>query len=679
MPAGSYGSPTRNLVPFQQQNSPDRTWPATTANGARQNADLIDQRSSLSPTDAFFNGQPTRASTGGGGGMAGYFERLSSIELLFLISSLMFLILLALGLAGGYFCFRRQAANERRASAILRRKRRFMGAGGGGGAAGFIAPPPPSSAGLLQAAQAAASLRQSHPQYQPHQPLYFQHQRHHVAAPPSTSSPESDLSARGLLASTGGASGHLRRPHEQQHAAYMFSNRAFVPDAGHRSMGHKRAYGGGTSSPAPPPVLGRRADVGRHAHQSYRSVAQARPVEGRHALMPARKHHQLYSTSDNLAAHIAKHGAGGRQQGLHWAQQVRVDGTYAAQPTDTNAEGPLAGLSRAKSLSCVAGQQVPDLVSQFEGSSSKGGRRRWQPLPIGGTLARYQRAKESHRAQHPHHHDGRHSRLDSLLAAAADQSRVHRSPSPAGNAWLQMSSDSEIEPNNNNNSDSRIGDKQAPASKQALKGEGKLFLKSIEDSYITKFTEVEQQEYMKRDSLRPLGLTEWREKIAEQQQRRYRRAEQPAADESASAGHHQEQQAQISRPLVSEASSYRSSASETSEMPSIVQATPAAGEAPPMTGNSLDEAEYRSTNTNLRSLTELDVNFAKSLLRTNRPASFSTKTQDSEVNQTSQKLEPGSGQKAMEDCDLVVSPEYDLELAEEPTGANASRNTVSYV
>lgn len=132
--------PVGGLQRSNKRNRPPNYEPGATGNieslsdnlivAPAKSADLFRPRaSSNAQFDPLANGslsgniqlEPT--GTGNSRQPAGsYLERLSSVELLFLISSLMFLVLLALGLAGSFYCFRRQAAQQSRAraSAILR-------------------------------------------------------------------------------------------------------------------------------------------------------------------------------------------------------------------------------------------------------------------------------------------------------------------------------------------------------------------------------------------------------------------------------------------------------------------------------------------------------------------------------------------------------------------------------
>lgn len=643
----AYGGTVQELVPSAYADRPSTTGAGGAdlflqqANNrynpglARPSADLIDQRSSAPDAfpSNFAGGQPIRSTSGG---LTGYFERLSSIELLFLISSLMFLVLLGLGLAGGYFCFRRQAAHERQASAILRRKRRFVGN------LGMLSPHSSSSAGLLHL---PASLRA-----QPNNHHYYhqqrQHHQHHHGpppppAPPTTSSPESDLSGRrGLLATTN----HLSRDEQHGRPTYMFNNQAFVPDP---AMLSAHRYG------RDKPVIGRRGDP-----KGIFGRGGAGPVSSRQAAAMLHNHHHNhraptpYSMND-ISASANKYGRS--QQGLYRARPIYVD---------HNEDEPRE-LSRAKSLTCVPGGRLAESV---------GGRRRGQleqPI-IGGTLSRHPRhqqqplQRDHHQQQQQHRH--RNHYLPSLgtgkhrMRSIRDSSKENNNNSKHGDAWLQVSSDSEVEPNNNNNN---TNSKYRDSTDRANFYKGKLFLKSIEDSYITKFTEIEEKEYTKRDSLRPLGLAEWREKIAEQKERRKRDQQADEVDD--------------------DDSSYKSSSSSSAAGENEAQPP-----GPVLKSSSVvispdgqqQEQEYVSASTNLRSLTELDVNFAKSLLRVAPP----TKKEEPEsARQTSDKKSATTNKQEQEEeeeeePDLIVSTEYDLhrlELTEEPTGA--SRNSVSYV
>lgn len=158
----------------------------------------------------------------------------------------------------------------------------------------------------------------------------------------------------------------------------------------------------------------------------------------------------------------------------------------------------------------------------------------------------------------------------------------------------------------------------------------RLIVRSIEDSYITKISETERQEWMSRDNRQPLSLNEWRS-----MQPKFPRPD------SNSAGEQDEPQA---------------------------------------------DDEHESTTVggmgNLRSLSEIDISFARQMGPTdqsgpqqqaNQPDRTGESANDSSQRSTadlgglkeesggSQAKETSSAKQPIESPDLIVSPEYEVE------------------
>lgn len=488
---------------------------------------------------------------------ASFIERLSSVELLFMISSLMFLVLIALGLAASYLCFRRQTRRrgaDKRASAILRGKRHY---------------PTTQALGSIQATPGQGSYldrmlpANMRPSGRYVTPTYV------VAGPgPVSSSPESELSHSGLLG-----------PSSQ---AYFYGNRAFVGDAG------------GAKQPA-----GYLAPIG-------------------FSTTPARRETSHYAYGQSAVNGTCRH-----------LVPERAPLPPLPPPPPPIKQRPAAS-TRSSQYNLAYAASGSKYKAQPEARYMD-----YQSRAPSGQSESVWRAKAA---------SLRHRAPGSLLGASAATLNRHRPRSYVQEpVWP---------PEANNNSyckHDELPRKRAP----------KLYLKSIEDSYITKLTEIHEQEYMKRDTTRPLGLAEWR---------KFSLAPKKAAS-------HFDNQ--------SSASSSNTELDDDSGRQQVF--------------NSVGQ-------TNLRSLTELDVNFARSLLRPSgrkspaaslrtarsldrladrdrlsanepsRPASEVCEARE----RSSSNPEVGVHPRAPS-CspDLILSPDYDharLELSGPTPG-----NTVSYV
>lgn len=434
-----------------------------------------------------------------------FLDRLTSVELLFLTSSLMFLVLLALGLLGSYYCFRRQsAAADRRAGAILRRKRRYLG------------PTSLYNAPLKPADVTGGALIHRHHHHQHYGPSLLRH-HYQIQQPPQVSaeapsSPESDVSGQVLLQQPAGA----------RHSDYSLRR----PFAGHHSQHYSSSdqqYRVGLARPVP--ILGRRETVYAPGGQS----ALGRAHRGHHLGPPGEPLHQPL----------------GRQQPAlqEWQQQVPGRPVVKEQPLLKLAPEPdyargsehLERLDRAPARARSMQQlQQPDTP----GAGASDG---WWSL----TRRQAQVAASNGRPRQATKTTG------AVRPQPLETARQHRYGGQEESD--SSSSDTEAELTNNE-----------PNEQQAHRP--RIFLKSIEDSYITNFTEIQEQEYVKRDSRRPLSWAQWRARQAN------------ANSKPGARGEHQQNSRTPSGDLDD------------------------------------DDDQSRSIQANLRSLTELDVNFAKSLL-----------------------------------------------------------------
>lgn len=463
--------------------------------------------------------QPSSSSTSSS---RGFLDRLTSLELLFLVSSLMFLVLLALGLLGTYYCFRRRRrpSSSHQASAILsgRKRRGYLGPVGGRAARQAL-----ERAFQVPAADVGA-LRQHHQRQQQQQyghPAGSYYHAHLSHPAPSSSSPESDLSQQVLLPAGGQP---IMRPTFGDTQKHYHSSQHVQPVVGRRD--------GALYGYAQPNIGGHLATLGRKSQQQQHQQHYLQPAElSRHLQrhqpatlgrasarepllklapqlvreLPAEAAHRQVEFSADPLQHARHHQAAlSRARSL---QQLQAD---SSQPNGRHLDG-WQSLSRRHQHQ----QQQVRLVPVQARRSSSSARPRQMPKVPGPALAR-PKPLEFQR--------------DHRLNTWADEQRTSASSSSSS------SSDNEIELNNNDSN-------HLAANKQP-----RLYLKSIEDSFITNVTEIHEQEYEKRDSRMALSWAQWR-------------ARQPV-DQQTGGRHH-------------------------------------------------DDDPYPSNQANLRSLTELDVNFAK--------------------------------------------------------------------
>ena len=516
--------------------------------------------------------------TGGRQRLASNAERFASIELLFLISTLMFLVLLALGLAGSYLCLRRhrQALGAKdRAGAILRRKRRHLS----------------SSPVQVQPLAAPAA---SHP---PHR--YGAHHHRH------------------LLPATGAAGGHTNR------ALYANQKQLFVPFAGAPSSPESElsdqvllpaapggALAGGVPTGGSSYTLARRDPTHGYAPPSVVLGRRDELYAGQQVAGRPRPHHQPDEPAPEQHRHRTLGRASTREPLLKLATGSRQQ--VAGEPHRAQSMQQLDQDQRRAHLGAV-----------------------WDNEPGAGraaTLARQRLPVRPRQAARPAAPVGRPRQL--AREHHFDIRQLHRPASRSGGS----ASDSEAETNNNHNH-WREADSKPEAAQLAKGGRPRLVLKSIEDSFVTNFTEIYEQEYLKRDVTRPLSWLEWR-------------SSQPA------------------RPASPSSQSPPSSSSS--------RAGP--GEEEPAGGG--------PTSGGLRSLTELNVNFAKPPEEpgdepSERPAVGQSLASEAEPPTTRAgsggQVEPAA-RRGSDGEDLVVSPEYAsgrdrLRLVSSPT----SQDSVSYV
>lgn len=493
-----------------------------------------------------------------------YFDRLSSIELLLLISLLMFLLLLALGLASGYYFVgarrrRRQRAaftesssgRGDKADAILKRKRRFVSPG----VAGM------SPAALAQAhyeqQQAAASLRQHHMQ----QLLAQQQQQQQHLQRSSPDSDELSTNGHGLLisnrasaslASTLGRRGASQ--FEPSATSGAFVNRAFVDSrelaAGRRGQRHASSAIGGRRGLAEP----------QYSESTVASRRQRGAPQPQHRYLLGQGEFEQPLMAGAARAHYAQ--VNKRQQrdnfgsGLYRASQVYVADDLRYDDDDDDAPPPQesgANVTRAKSMSAP----------------------RWPAA--GGSMARKAKVQASEQA-----HRYASSTIGRLNASRRAQIGAHF----AAHAYRPQQ-DSPRTVSQQASDEAAHGDKQQQQ-------QPKLVLKSIEDAFITNYTEIREQEYMERDNRRPFSLAEWRAVLA----RSSATPKSAAPNVAAADTNNNNEERATSKHFSADVCEQTQDDDDDDE-----DLLPA----------QLDRRKS-STQTNLRSLTELDVNFAKSLL-----------------------------------------------------------------
>lgn len=692
----SFVKPNQNL-----KQRPDFSNLPETSNN-QPPTDIFNQRNSIISPNFNQNaaGFPDNIinSRGGGAGSAttnaqSYFERFSSIELLFLISSLMFLVLLALGLVGSYYCFRRQVNQNKqnRASAILRRKHRYLNSldHRHNHGATLINPPtilqPPTS--KYTTSTALRQQQQQHPSQHHHHhhlnlnPAHQQHHYSHYQLPQinqhhqhsNSTSPDSDLSGQNLIEPKGSqrfdsSGGHENRgfllngnsfstPDKTQYQGHSYRASGGIlvkqPVVGRRNTGAQH-YGYGSAIPGQirdVVVSGRQqrhlspartivqypANKSSHkwsAAQSFTDFNQPQPADHDGPLLSEQVYHPdeligdeepeysnttrslrfkdsnrggstiatatgasliptKYAFVNKARAKLATNG-----HSCNKNKMVDEDGSYY-----TRGDVPSSQLWRAKSMSAVnRGEVRSNKMSQ----ATSGG----LVLPLGGTLSRHE------------HFGGRNNyrRREPVAGTSEERARLnhmdyyHQNRVEAGKGFLMKDAATTID-SNDDDSGSCSGEQNNNLSEILMQNKpmSNVVLKSIEDAYITNFTEIYEQEYMKRDSTRPLALSEWR-------------SMQPRAKiNKNSSNNHLVGSISEANVQKQQQARLRDNDNDTESSSDVGGGGGKLVSTQTTSDEDDEEQRYQSTGvTNLRSLTELDVNFAKSLptLATNPTAAI---------------------------------------------------------
>lgn len=639
--------PGANLSPAdrilsRQPNSNNEQLLSTPSSGVKQLNSRLFQLDS--PTR--FGDQRTSLAAATPSSSASLFERLSSVELLFLISSLMFLVLLAAGLAGGYYCFnrrrgRRESPASRSAPKLLARHRRrqaYLGSPSSllaGGAASSVTPISRPNQQLYGLGTANAQQQTLHNVYGLSEPGSYYHQylqQSHAAGPSSPD--DSDISGQNLLPASNGIEPTTRRVGDGYRAPPSAHYQSSTLKPNYQQQYRQQAAVVGRRQVADPGgghlVTGRRP-AGTILRSSALDLSSRHPNQQQQAPL-------VVSTLGRRAArpNLAQQPLINLDNNVHYQYQNQCHNSHDdAQPTKradlsetTNQANKTiaANLYYAQMRHANSLQQLRDHHPEVLGSRAPNDRQRQS----------YLNDDKIRQKQQQHFFDtstltranaGRAERKESAELRVLDLSKSSSSASSA--------SDSEIELTNENSA-------RRP----------RLILKSIEDSFVTNLTEIYEQEYKKRDNTRPLSLVEW---------------------------------------SLRQPNQFKANAANSKNCQVDVNYDD-------------DEDEHgqlgQSSQTNLRSLTELDVNFAKSLLRpTLNTAQSKEETKAVPVGPSGQKHAPTSSSEKRQETtradnapdDLIISPEYScgqLKLTKtdgdkKRTGAHSpagdSHESISYV
>lgn len=747
---GSYGG-GGSIAPSggSQQNSGKLLLPPSN----RQPADIFNSRNSIissngdndlmSNNDSILTGNrgfPIRSMPSGQSGGT-FFERLSSIELLFLISSLMFLVLLALGLAGSYLCFRRR---EGRRSGLPGGV--VGGSGGGGGTRSRSAQ---QQVGAIlgrkrRVPQATAALRRYHQaphlHYATNIPihatydggsgnpantsLYSHYHNLPVASAtgaPSSSSPESDVSNRGLLAShqlraSGTHFAQYVNPLEQSYAPYGQQQQqpqvAFGCHPHNHQLHHHHS-----AAVLPPPVarkpkmasgqpkgaavIGRRDTAAFYGYGGgvapYSSLTGRQPMKSSgqsELLIPTYSRTTLRSVGKPKRSSVRQQvpnedypGAqstgsksqmlGGNQYG--WPPQVDTSHLLHNNSNDNNnnynhQQFHHSNLLRAKSLASV-------VVPQGEHGASD---------PFDANLKqqrlRFERDRLSHRQRH-HYFSG--EGLDSGTGVARrgrnEDGACSDSETEPGQATSGFRS-SDIDDLNNQTTKVKTENEDLSTSRRQEE-RPKLLLKSIEDSFITNLTEVYEQEYKMKDTRRPLSLMAWQSMQPTGSSNR-RRGDGP--DDRANTG------SSASASPLSNLNPQEVARAGSGGLRDGNDGSPIDVDA----SDSMNPSYLSSNRAKLRSLTELDVDFAKSMPFFSTPTSSSNIDQQKELPAQQQQRQvadsptivtlearrpfrssPEAGVSgnagSLDSPDFMVSPEYDCVPVSLPSTSGTEHHTSS--
>lgn len=523
-----------------------------------------------------------------------FLDRLSSIELLFLISSLMFIVLMALGLAGSYYCLRRRRRmhREQTASNMLRAVHRRAASGR-------------PTQQILSPRQYAYTPSSSithhnhlshHSHHQPHRHLGSgnttgQSSNAHYTTPAATiaalsaplssaSSPDSDLSGRGHLLNSSTGGGHYAR-----NQLLDYERHTLASGKHHAPVGGRRGKGNNNDLDQQQAGVGRAATLNRQprhlpAHWSTKRARQ-QPTSGQWYMLPPPKQPStgLYRVSEAAPA-----------------GSLRRSSTMQHDPSQGHDNEAFVCRTRSfVSPAAAAGQVISDENDNNNNNNIDIDDQRTlvgdnstelRPPTSQRTTTNY---CNSLARQHEH-----------LLKHQRQQLRRHYL------AQQQKDKQQQVTDEDDDNDD--------PNRK------ARLVLKRIDDSYVTNITEIVEKEYLERDSTRPLGWAEWRR----------------AAHEAAATGNSR------NRSRAKRQNEDRATSSDSDD--------------------SDGDNNYRSSmlasaaGGGMRSLTEVDVDFTRSLMR-NAPVGGGQRIVAAERG-TNPKA---ADDKDQDDDDLMISPEYDCD------------------
>lgn len=649
-------------------------------------ADLFDSRNSMITTGN--NSDPASAS---------FFERFSSIELLVLISSLMFLILLALCSFVSYYLLKRNQLHRRRrvvglngtgerASAILKRSKKNN----------YRYPSPASTSAVMAAANPINGGVYARPQTMLTGPLQAQahllhrYQQHNQRLSTAPSSPDdlSDLSARGhlLAASSTPANANTSVNNNNMTSSdyYAMFNRAYIPDFDqqqhylvpatfgrrskkqHQSRVNNIPRGSSYQQQSlnryhhnnkQLPVVGRRdnfyhpAQISNRHHnnnsqqQYFNTIGlgfTGKPMRVAYSEDPLMMNEQHFSSpeqqqqqqlllspssivttngdanqrSRNLRQNLAKYSLMNidgdekyNKRDLHRAEHIFVAGQAANNVNNRQ-------LLRAKSLSSVYHNKNFDSNQQENDNNH---------YLIGGTLSRHEQAATKGLNHHPmkqkhynYYRDNNFQYKNQDLNSSRKNRIEYSSPS-----FEEGEGDSD-----NNNNSNLIHDNE----RLKQKHKPKILLKSIEDSYITNLTEIYEQEYKKRDSTRQISVSEWGRMLPKKQHNKN-----DSNDIKTISG----SQFVLDKRKINDLMATTTTSSESEQ-------------------DYENDIYHRENINNLRSLTELDVNFAKSSLMINPTNGNSLKRQQQKIispttNQSISQLESDDDNRLMKRVEVQAN------------------------
>uniref|UniRef100_A0A6G1SLP7 ZP domain-containing protein n=1 Tax=Aceria tosichella TaxID=561515 RepID=A0A6G1SLP7_9ACAR len=572
-----------------------------------------------------------------------FFDRLTSIELLFLISSLMFLVLLAFGLAGGYYCFSRRNRRETPAGAQLLRRQKKRSYFNSPTSLLTSSTPVPSSATARAAGQpyyqraaglppasgraaghhmvpvSSSSSRQAHHLLdqdlypaaaaggrQPAGSYYQQYLHQQQQQQQAPSSPDdSDISGQQLLPATGSTGG--TRPGTRFNYLSANTTTAAPITSAHYQSSTLRPHYNHHHHPSGPAIVGRRqaqdlSAVYSHHHQlagGRRAAATAgqqsdRPfgsaalrssaTELRSQSSQQQQQHDQYHNPNHYNHHhlagtstLGRRGVTNRPIGSgdplsvadgssqHHRNQYRINNQNRHHQSQQQKQPPPSKQQQQQRALPLASQTIAANLYYAQMRHAKS----LQQLRDKSNIE-WSNQDQEDQYQEDYLNDDKIRQKQ--RQHFYDTSTLTRQDVDGTNSGRTTRESAELRVH-----DMSAGSSSSTASDSELDGPDgsdgrnrpKLILKSIEDSFVTNLTEIYGQEYKKRDTTRPLSLAEWRSRQP------MRRGPAPGEPGGAPTNHEH------------------------------------AGESQP------DDVMEHGTmgQTNLRSLTELDVNFAKSMLR----------------------------------------------------------------